>query len=145
MQQNKLSINAIVMSVALGLMALGSFTATATAANVEHDSGTWVNKSKSIKGGWSIEKRGDQHVISFNDKFKTRGGPDLKVFLSPQSIENVTGKNATNGAALVAVLKSTKGSQEYVLPSNIDVSKFNSLLIHCEAFSVLWGGTNFTS
>ncbi len=63
----------------------------------------------------------------------------------PQSIENVTGKNATDGAELVAVLKSTKGSQEYVLPANIDVSNFNSLLIHCEAYSLLWGGTNIAS
>lgn len=143
MRHKKLSVNAIVMSLALSFMALGVFTSSiATAATVEQISGTWINKSKAIKGGWSIEKRGDQHVISFNDKFKTKGGPDLKVFLSPQSIDNATGKNATDGAELVAVLKSTKGAQEYVLPANIDVSNFNSLLIHCEAYSVLWGGTN---
>lgn len=143
MLNKKPSINAIVMSLALSFMALGAFTTTtATAATVEQNSGTWIKKSKAIKGGWSIEKRGDQHIISFNDKFKTKGGPDLKVFLSPQSIDKVTGKNATDGAELVAVLKSTKGSQEYVLPAHIDVSNFNSLLIHCEAYSVLWGGTN---
>ena len=124
-------------------MAIGAFTTTAaTAATVDQSSGTWVKKSKAIKGGWSIEKRGDQHIISFNEKFKTKGGPDLKVFLSPQSIDQVTGRNATQGAELVAVLKSTRGSQEYVLPSNIDVSSFNSLLIHCEQYSVLWGGAN---
>ena len=141
MQHTKLSINAIIMSLALSFMAIGAFTTTAAAA-VGHNSGTWVTKSKAIKGGWSIEKRGDQHVITFNEKFKTKGGPDLKVFLSPQSIDQVTGRNATNGAELVAVLKSTRGSQEYVLPANIVVSSFNSLLIHCEQFSVLWGGAN---
>ena len=141
MQHTKLSINAIIMSLALSFMAIGAFTTTA-AAEVGHNSGAWVAKSKAIKGGWSIEKRGDQHVITFNEKFKTKGGPDLKVFLSPQSIDQVTGRNATNGAELVAVLKSTRGSQEYVLPSNIDVNSFNSLLIHCEQYSVLWGGAN---
>ena len=143
MQHKKLSINAIIMSLALSFMAIGAFTTTAaTAATADQISGTWVKKSKAIKGGWSIEKRGDQHIISFNEKFKTKGGPDLKVFLSPQSIDQVTGKNAIQGAELVAVLKSTRGSQEYVLPSNIDVSSFNSLLIHCEQYSVLWGGAN---
>lgn len=145
MRHKKLSIHAIVVSLALSFFALGAFTGTAKAATVEQKSGTWINKSKAIKGGWSIEKRGDQHVISFSDKFRTKGGPDLKVFLSPQSINKVTGKNATDGAELVAVLKSTKGSQEYVLPANIDVSNFDSLLIHCEAYSVLWGGANISS
>ena len=146
MKHKTITINAIVMTLALSFMAVGTFTTSlATAATAEVTSGTWIKKSKAIKGGWSIEKRGDQHVISFNDKFKTKGGPDLKVFLSPQSIDQVTGGNATDGAELVAVLKSTKGSQEYVIPSNIDVSSFNSLLIHCEAYSVLWGGTDIAT
>lgn len=146
MRHNSLSINAIgaiVLSAMLSIMTIGAFTSgVANAATVEQDSGTWIKKSKRIKGGWTIEKRGDQHVISFSDKFKTSTGPDLKVFLSPQTIDTVTGKNATDGAVLVSALKNNKGSQEYVLPENIDVSQFNSLLIHCEAYSVLWGGSN---
>jgi len=143
MQHTKLSIKAIVLSAMVSFLALGTLaTGAATAATAEQDSGSWVKKTKSIKGGWSIEKRGDQHVISFNDKFKTKSGPDLKVFLSPQSIDTVNGKNATDGAVLVAVLKNNKGSQDYVLPAGIDISSFNSLLIHCEEYSVLWGGTD---
>lgn len=146
MQRTHFSIKTIALTAMLSFLALGAFsTGYANAATDEQTSGSWVKKSKAIKGGWSIEKRGDQHVISFNDKFKTKGGPDLKVFLSPQSIDTVNGKNATNNAVLVAVLKKNKGSQEYVLPANIDISSFNSLLIHCEAYSILWGGTNITT
>lgn len=152
MQRTNFSIKTIVLSAMVSFMALGAFTtSTATAATAisaaatEQDSGTWVKKSKRIKGGWSIEQRGDQHVISFNNKFKTKNGPDLKVFLSPKTIDSVTGKNATEGAVLVAVLQNNKGSQEYVLPANIDISSFNSLLIHCEEYSILWGGTNIAA
>ncbi len=143
MQTKTISINAVVMSFMFSCLIFG-FLAIGVAAAAPYDtkSGTWVKKDYKINGEWSLEKRGDQHVISFNDKFKTKNGPDLKVFLSPQSIDTVNGRNATDEATLVAVLKKNKGSQEYVLPADIDVSNFKSLLIHCEAYSVLWGGTN---
>jgi len=122
-----------------GFLAIG---VAANAAPLEHKSGSWVNKDYAIRGEWSIEQRDSQHVIIFNQNFKTKNGPDLKVFLSTQTIDNVNGKNATDNAQLVAVLKKNKGSQEYVLPANIDINNFKSLLIHCEAYSVLWGGAN---
>lgn len=143
MQHKTLSINAIVMSFMFSCLVFGFLTIGVVAA-APHDTktGTWVNKDYKINGEWSLEKRGDQHVISFSDKFKTKNGPDLKIFLSPQSIDTANGRNATDDAALVAVLEKSKGSQEYVLPANLDVSNFKSLLIHCETYSVLWGGTN---
>jgi len=30
--------------------------------------------------------------------------------------------------------------QEYEIPAGIDIADFASLLVHCEAYSVLWGG-----
>ncbi len=104
--------------------------------------GTWVNKQYKIKGAWEIENRNGQTVIKFKDGFKTKGGPDLKVFLSKKNISDVNGKNATTDSILISTLKNKKGDQEYVLPANIDINDYASLLIHCEAFSVLWGGTN---
>ncbi len=146
MQPKNVSINAVIMSFMLSCLVFGFMAVSvAAAATGGTQSGDWVKKDYSIKGEWTLEKRGDQHVISFNDKFKTKKGPDLKIFLSKQSIDEVTGKTATNDAVLVSVLQKNKGSQEYVLPDNVDVSDFKSLLIHCEAFSVLWGGTNLHS
>ena len=121
-----------------GFMAIG----IASASTVDTRSGDWVKKDYSINGNWSVEQRGDQQVIAFDKKFKTKNGPDLKVFLSLKSIDAANGKNATDGSVLVAVLKKNKGSQEYVLPEGIDVNDYESLLIHCEKYSVLWGGTN---
>jgi hypothetical protein len=77
-----------------------------------------------------------------SDDFNTKNGPDLKLFLSPNKVENLTGKTALNQAVRLSVLKSNKGGQDYVIPVTIDITEFGSILIHREAFSVLWGGAN---
>ena len=55
-------------------------------------------------------------------------------------MSQVTGKTATKDAILLSALENNSGAQEYVVPADVDISLFQSLLIHCEAYSVLWGG-----
>ena len=144
MSTQSLSMNTR-LPAALFALVVGFFMLT-TVPTVEAgvvDSGAWTKKQYKIKGDWELDVSGDQTIIRFHNNFKTKKGPDLKVFLSKKSIKDVTGRNATQDAVLVAVLKSNKGAQEYVLPANIDINDYDSLLIHCEAFSVLWGGANF--
>ena len=131
----------VIVRFMLSFLVLG-FLSIGTASAEGAKEGTWVDKQYSIKGGWSIEKKGDEHVIKFSEDFLTKSGPDLKVFLSPQTIEEVTGRTATTDSVLISVLQQVSGTQEYVIPASIDVSQFKSLLIHCEAYSVLWGGSN---
>ncbi len=104
--------------------------------------GDFVQKSKSLRGSYEIIQSGGQTIIRFADNFKTKSGPDLKVFLSPQTIDTAAGNNATDGAVLLGFVKSTKGTQDYILPQGVNLSDFGSVLIHCEAYSVLWGGGN---
>jgi len=144
MNAQSLSLNTRLPAVFLALVV--GFFMLATVPSVEAgvvDSGAWTKKQYKIKGDWELDVSGEQTIIRFHNNFKTKNGPDLKVFLSKKSIKDVTGRNATQDAVLVAVLKSNKGAQEYVLPANIDINDYDSLLIHCEAFSVLWGGANF--
>lgn len=85
-------------------------------------------------------QEGGKTIIRFSDDFKTKKGPDLKIFLSPQTVGEVTGKTALDGAVTLGVLKSNKGTQDYVVPNGVSLANFSSVLIHCEAYSVLWGG-----
>ena len=64
----------------------------------------------------------------------------MKVFLSPQSIDAVNGKTAIDGAVLLGVLQNKKGGQDYIVPEGVDLANFGSVLVHCEAYSKLWGG-----
>ena len=105
-------------------------------------SGDFVRKSKKLKGSWTVEQRGDKTFIVFADDFRAANGPDLKIFLSPKSIGDATGKNAVDGSLNIGELKKTKGTQEYEVPAGVDLSQYGSVLVHCEAYSVLWGGGN---
>ena len=119
-----------------------SFSAAGMSSLAYADEGgqDFVDKKYSIEGAWTVVEEGGQTVIRFADDFKTRGGPDLKVFLSPKAIKDVTGKTATDGSVLLGVLQSVSGTQDYVLPEGIKLDDFSSVLIHCEQYSVLWGG-----
>ena len=84
--------------------------------------------------------RDGKKFIVFSDDFRAANGPDLKIFLSPKSIADATGKNAVDGSINIGELKKTKGTQEYEVPANINLADYGSVLVHCEAYSVLWGG-----
>ena len=113
---------------------------TAAAATVELPAGDFVKKKKKLKGAWEVVQRGDKTFIVFGEDFRAANGPDLKIFLSPQTVSEVTGKTAVNGAINIGELKSTKGVQEYEVPAGVNLADYNSVLVHCEAYSVLWGG-----
>lgn len=123
---------------------LTALVAASASTASTHVGGDFVNKQYKIKGDWSLVQSDGAWVIRLSDNFKTKSGPDLKIFLSPQTIESVNGRTATEGSVLVSVLESSRGGQEYVLPAGIDPKNFESLLIHCEQFSVLWGGANIS-
>lgn len=105
-------------------------------------SGDFIRKSKRLKGSWDIVERDGRTFIVFSDDFRAANGPDLKIFLSPKSVSEATGKTAVDGALNIGELKKTRGAQEYEVPADIDLSQYGSVLVHCEAFSVLWGGGN---
>ena len=139
------------MRTALASLAIfGGMSVTAlSAVNLAHaaepaaaNSGNFEKSSFTIKGDWTIVKENGQTIFRLSEDFKTKNGPDLKLFLSPKSVDTVTGQTATQDAVKLSVLKSNKGSQDYIIPTDIDLSQFSSILIHCEAHSKLWGGAN---
>jgi len=101
---------------------------------------SFVKKRYTIKGTWDITEQNGQKVITFNDDFKTKGGPDLKVYLSPNNIRQLNSKTVEQSALKLSVLKSNSGAQSYVIPADVNLSDYKSVVIHCEAYSVLWGG-----
>lgn len=137
------SIHQLVATIVGTAMLIVSPIASADLVADQGASGGWVSKQYQVNGDWTMAQRDGKWVIKFSDGFKTKSGPDLKVFLSQKSIGSVTGGTATQNAVMVSVLESSSGSQEYVLPASIDPTQFKSLLIVCEAYSVLWGGADF--
>ena len=102
--------------------------------------GTWQKQNKSISGHFEIEKTNGATYIVLSDDFKTKSAPDLKIFLSKKRVSEITGKNATKDAVLISELQKTKGGQKYKVPANVQLASYTSLIIHCEQYSIFWGG-----
>ncbi len=100
----------------------------------------FVKKRYSIKGDWTVVDDNGVETIKFSQSFKTKGGPDLKVYLSKMPMAELGKDNAAQTALSIGVLKSNKGEQLYTLPDGISLSDYKSVIIYCASFSVLWGG-----
>lgn len=78
-----------------------------------------------------------RHLLRF-ENFRTTNGPDLAVYLAahpaPASADDVTGSTYIS----LGKLKGNVGNQNYVVPSNVDVSDYGSVAIWCELFGVLF-------
>lgn len=85
---------------------------------------------------------GQVKVLRLNDNtdflrlegFRATNGPDLYVYLS-------TDKQASDFVNL-GRLKGNIGNQNYEIPGQTDLSKYNTVLIWCQAFSVLFGSAD---
>jgi len=101
---------------------------------------TFVKKRYTIHGSAKLENVKGQKKLTFSDDFKTKNGPDLKIYLSKHSIESLSSQDVDQTAVRLSVLKSHKGPQSYVIPSDVNLNDFKSVVIQCEAYTVLWGG-----
>lgn len=70
------------------------------------------------------------------ENFKATNGPDLYVYLS-------TDKSASDFVN-VGRLKGNVGNQNYEIPAGTDLSKYNTVLIWCRAFSFLFGSAQLS-
>jgi hypothetical protein len=71
------------------------------------------------------------------ENFKSTNGPDLYVYLS-------TDENSSDFVNLGA-LKASSGNQNYEIPDDTDLNKYNKVLIWCKAFGVLFGSAELST
>jgi hypothetical protein len=90
--------------------------------------GDGIHEAEGIAKEISLED-GRQFVRFEN--FKVTNGPDLFVYLA-------TDKSASDFVDL-GKLKANNGNQNYQIPPGTDLSKYNTVVIWCKAFSVLFG------
>ncbi len=96
-----------------------------------------------FEGSWKIVKSGDNHQVVFGDDFNAKKAPDLKIFLSKADFDDIESKNALKDGepVLVAKLTAYKGAATYDVPSTIDISQYKTIIVHCEEYTKLWGGS----
>ena len=138
--RNSLLVMGFALAVTTPVVTAMPAQAQSSASAKSFENQRFFKKKYKINGTWTLVEHSDKTLIRFSGDFKTKSGPDLKVFLSPKSEAEVNGKNALEGAIQLGVLANNRGAQEYEIPAGTDLSQFSTVLVHCEAYSVLWGG-----
>jgi ketosteroid isomerase-like protein len=92
-------------------------------------------------GTYHIKRRGQALQLVLDHNFKTDEGPDLHVVLSPTTASGVEGDNAMSDetATVIGPLVALEGTQVFDVPEEIDLTSFQSVLIHCIQYSHLYG------
>lgn len=89
-----------------------------------------------VDGVANVIRLGSGAEILRLENFKATNGPDLYVYLS-------TDKSASD-IVNVGRLKGNVGNQNYEIPAGTDLSKYNTVLIWCRAFSFLFGSAQLS-
>ncbi|RMW39083.1 MAG: hypothetical protein EA447_01765 [Nitrosopumilus sp.] len=85
-----------------------------------------------VSGTASIEFTPDRGgTLHFDENFETTHGPDLHVYLATDT--------SANDFVSVGQIESFGGEQSYSISSDVDLEKYDNVLIWCEAFSMLFG------
>ncbi|HLD92847.1 MAG TPA: DM13 domain-containing protein [Anaerolineales bacterium] len=78
----------------------------------------------------------ENDLVLILDEFEVEDGPDLHVYLtSEETIENTSGDDLADGFDL-GELKGLDGDQSYDIPSTLDLSEYNSVVIWCVPYQV---------
>jgi len=82
-----------------------------------------------------IELPDGKKILRFTD-FVVSNGPDVVVYLSSANDANDSDTIKNSNFALISELKGNIGDQNYEIPGDLDLSKYNSAVIWCRRFGV---------
>ena len=77
------------------------------------------------------------HVVRFED-FRTTNGPALVVYLARHASPTSAADVLDGGFVNLGKLKGNVGNQNYAIPADVEVSEYNSVVIWCQLFDVLF-------
>ena len=103
-------------------------------------SGNFVDADAIHKGSGHAtvyELADGRYVVRFED-FRTTNGPALVVYLSKHPAPGNASEVTDGGFVSLGRLKGNVGNQNYTVPSGTDISEYNSVVIWCELFDVLF-------
>ncbi len=99
--------------------------------------GTFAGADEFHQGGGvaTIYQLGAESVVRF-EAFNVTNGPDLRVLLSTNP--NPTGPDDLGDTLNLGNLKGNIGNQNYEIPADVDLSQYQSIIIYCQPFQVVF-------
>ncbi|MFF4269516.1 DM13 domain-containing protein [Streptomyces sp. NPDC001536] len=105
-------------------------------------SGGFITHEHATSGTVKLVRLADgSHVVRLED-LDTSNGPDLRVWLTDAPVrEGRDGWRVFDDGEYVSLgeLKGNKGSQNYTVPDDVDLSRYTSVSIWCDRFDVSFG------
>jgi hypothetical protein len=83
------------------------------------------------------------NLVRFED-FRTTNGPALVVYLAKHASPTEARHVSDGGYVSLGKLKGNVGNQNYVIPPGTDIGEYNSVVIWCELFGVLFSPAALT-
>ncbi|WP_419911521.1 DM13 domain-containing protein [Candidatus Poriferisodalis sp.] len=100
--------------------------------------GSFGPRSHPAEGTAVVLTDGTQTFLRFDDDFATDNGPDLNVYLHTAgpdaSVDDLVGDFIDLGD-----LKGNIGAQNFVIPDDIDLERYNTVSVWCVRFRVVFG------
>ncbi len=95
-------------------------------------------------GDVMVYRRADNSMLLRIDNFRVTAGPDLYIYLTKHAAPENT-KHVKQGFLQVARLKSNTGTQEYEIASGTPLHEYNSVVVFCQLFGVLFSAARLTT
>ena len=113
--------------------------AQGAAAALPIESGTFYTILHPTSGTATIYKMADgTHLLRFTN-FDTSNGPDVHVYMVAADDAKDAATVERAGFVDLGAIKGNVGDQNYILPSDLDMTKYRAVSIWCKRFSVNFG------
>jgi hypothetical protein len=122
--------------------------ATATPAGpvaLSSGSFTFIDNLHNAEGIATIYRLPDDTRVLRLEGFRVSDGPDLYVSLSGHPMPRSTSETFDQGYFQLDVLQAQQGNQEYVIPADVELDSFESVVIWCEQFSTVMSSAELTT
>lgn len=105
------------------------------------ETGSFHGKVHKTSGRATIYRESDGKLVLRLTNFKTSNGPDVHVILIAAKNADDDANFLKSGTERVELggLKGNEGDQNYDIPANTDLSKFQTVSIYCERFNANFG------
>lgn len=111
----------------------------APAGPAELSTGQFVDAEHSTSGTARILRLEDGRRILRLENLNTSNGPDLHVWLSSATAGGSWFKYDDGSYLRLGALKGNRGSQNYLIPADADLTGMRSAVIWCDRFNVAFG------
>ena len=105
------------------------------------ETGTFHGKVHKTSGRATIYQEADGKLLLRLTDFKTSNGPDVHVILiaAKDAEDDANFLKSSTERLELGTLKGNEGDQNYEIPSDTDLSRFQTVSIYCERFNANFG------